>query len=92
MTSIRVLKWAVPVDDQFHPIGGGKVVHVSTLDAVSPVYIWTEEEVDKFETVHPPTRHTCIYGTGHSIPPLLEHIGTTVFGSMVWHAYAEPTR
>lgn len=87
---MRVLKWTIPVDDEFHPIGGGKVVHVdSQFGRREEVQVWTEESEDR--GISNP-RAALVIGTGHAIPPNTEHIGSVIplsaGGHLVWHVYA----
>lgn len=92
MSSKRVLKWSVPVDDQDHPIGGGRVVHVACQSGVvDVVQVWTEEADDVPRAV----RHARVYGTGQRIPESDEHIGTALTPvhppkTLVWHVYGGP--
>lgn len=86
----RVLKWSVPVDDQDHPIGAGRVVHVACqAGVVDVVQVWTEEISSG--GVIAPIRSARVYGTGQPIPEHAEHIGTvTPPRTLVWHVYASP--
>lgn len=79
---LRVLRWSVPVDDDWHPIGGGKVLHVaSRIRGV--VDVWT------LEGSAPSSRRTVrVYGTGHWIHPRdVVHYGTALDGDLVWHLF-----
>jgi hypothetical protein len=80
---VKVYKWNVPVDDHYHPIGSGKVVHVATLSAKA-VSVWTEHEDGS--TASRPAR---VYVTGQPIPDNEEHLGTviTTNGKSAWHVY-----
>lgn len=90
-----VLKWTVPVDDQWHPIGDGKVLHVtSQFGKRDEVQVWTEQELDQDQRVYiRKPRGALIIGTGHKVPEGAEHIGSVVplsaGGHLVWHCYAE---
>jgi hypothetical protein len=84
----RVLKWAVPIDGEVHPIGGGPVVLVATQDPlwneVQPsVHVWTEEE----EFDPPLSRDVKVVGTGEDIPLEAVSLGSLVSGFFVWHVY-----
>lgn len=84
-----VLKWTVPVDDQAHPIGAGKVLLVaSQYGDPGEVQVWTEESADIGIR---PTREATVIGTGQAVPDGHEHIGSvvTMSGALVWHVYAE---
>lgn len=86
----RALKWIVPVDDQWHRIGGGKVLHVFTR-IPGAVEVWTLEQTDA-HGLHAldNLRTVRVYGTGHPIAEAdVEHIGSTVVGSLVWHVFGE---
>ena len=91
----RVLKWTVPVDDQWHPIGGGEValVAVQGRPEVTPrgmsgtvgvVTVWTVETFvegwEKRQLGGAPTRGARVYGTGHDVPDSPE-VPTTHLGS-----------
>lgn len=81
----RALRWNVPVDDDWHAIGGGKVLHVAAR-VRGVVEVWTLEvgEASKPRTVR-------VYGTGHPIAEAdTEHIGTAIDGGLVWHVFGAP--
>lgn len=86
----HVLKWNVPVDDQDHTIGGGKVVLVECQASFDVVQVWTEE----WRGVDPLERRVRVYGTGQPVPLHDEHVGSTVTakGGLVWHVFGEPTK
>lgn len=85
----QVLKWSVPVDDQDHPIGTGRVVHVACQSGVVDVVsVWTEETAHTYGQ----SRRARAYGTGQPIPEDDEHIGTALAPvhppkTLVWHIY-----
>lgn len=83
----RVLKWTVPVDDEWHPIGSGPVVLAACQFGVDAVQVWTDEHDDGNVL----RRNARIYGTGHELPPFGQHLGSvmTVGGALVWHVYAD---
>lgn len=82
----RVLKWAVPVDDHDHPIGGGPIVHVGTQGGDNTVVcVWTEES----DTTLMATRRARVYGTGQPLPESDVHLGSVVAGPFVWHVYGK---
>lgn len=91
-----VLKWTVPVDDEWHPVGAGPVTHVECIESPTTVQVWTLEPVR--EDLRK-TRHARVYGTGNPLPPRGELIGSATYPmSMyqtvaVWHvvrSYLEP--
>lgn len=99
MTTRRVLRWAVPVDDRWHAIGNGKVVMVGCRNHTAGlpsalVEVWTEELCpDNWpKSSVPDERRVTVVGTGHPIPDEAQvHLGS-VFdagGSLVWHLYSE---
>lgn len=83
----RALRWSVPVDDQWHPIGGGQVLHVDARSN-GTVEVWTLETTSTTPLSVP--RTVRVYGTGHPIAEAdTEHIGTalTPDGALVWHVF-----
>lgn len=90
----RVLKWSVPVDDQDHPIGGGKVLHVGCqAGVVDVVSVWTEEPA---VGVHG-QRRARVYATGQPVPDGDVHIGSVIAPvspprTLVWHVYVGGVR
>lgn len=84
----KVLKWSVPVDDSFHPIGSGKVCMVACQYGPSIVEVWTEELGEAHY------RSAIVVGTGHDVPDYTEHIGSTIAanGALVWHVYAQEVK
>lgn len=83
----RALRWSVPVDDQWHLIGSGRVLHVDARSNRT-VEVWT------LETGTTPSfpRAARVYGTGQIIEDAdVEHIGTTLTpdGLLVWHVFGE---
>lgn len=88
MAGKRVLKWSVEVDDQFHPIGGGRVVGVECQSGPAWVQVWTEEASD----TRPMTRTARVYETGQEVPRDMEHVGMAMTtGGLVWHVYVGDT-
>lgn len=88
MSTTRIaFRWVVPVDDQWHPIGGGDVLHVATR-LPGAVEVWTLETTTTEPLSKP--RAVRVYGTGHPIHDRdVEHIGTTLVGHLVWHVFGE---
>lgn len=89
---MRVLKWEVPVDEEFHLVGSGQVVHVACQADPGTVAVWTceSEEEGRLRV----SRAVRAYPTGRPVPPLLEHLGTALAadGALVWHLFGEPCR
>ncbi|MDP9224130.1 MAG: hypothetical protein M3P18_09795 [Actinomycetota bacterium] len=81
----RVLKWRVPLDDQPHPIGAGRVVLVAQQQygVASEMQVWT------VETYGGGTRYVQVFGTGHTVPDDWEPVGScvSVDGQFVWHVF-----
>lgn len=80
----RVLKWAVPIDDEPHLIGSGLVVHVGQQQGDNRILqVWTQETdgVDECQ-------RAVVFGTGHPISDdALRHAGSVVVEPFVWHVY-----
>jgi hypothetical protein len=81
----RVLRWDVPVDDQWHEIGAGYVLEVASRgyrDRPGDLAeVWTLEELEDatFKAVENlPKRSVIVVGTGHQVPDNTEHVGTAV--------------
>lgn len=79
----RVLRWEVPVDDEWHEIGAGRVVEVAvrntrTLDERNLVEVWTLEGAHPPGTTEPGPRSVIVVGTGHPAPPNTEYLGTAI--------------
>lgn len=84
----RVLRWEIPVDDQWHQIGAGYVVEVSARSHRDRpgdlVEVWTLEDTgDTTDTVKLPMREVTIVGTGHPVPDNTEHVGTAIVPAFV---------
>lgn len=81
--SRRVLKWNVPVDDQPHEIGSGRVLHVACQYGPESVQVWT------LEYGEPTTRLAQVFGTGQPLPGTVDaHLGSTVTArALVWHVF-----
>lgn len=83
----RVLKWTIPVDDQRHEMGAGRVIHVECQGTPNTVQVWTEEVGKNVGTVE-----VQIYGTGHTYPDDGEAVGSTLIWvnetALVWHVVA----
>lgn len=96
----RVLRWEVPVDDEWHMIGAGRVLRVE--DRPTPrgfphngdrVEVWTEEECpDDFPATEvEATRPVRVFGTAQPLPDdAVHHVGSCLssYGTLVWHVYS----
>lgn len=76
----RVLRWDVPVDDDWHPIGTGRAVHVAARGHRKRpgdlVEVWTLEDGPDTGPWEVPTRLVTVVGTGHAVPAGSYYIGT----------------
>lgn len=83
----RVLRWDVPVDDDWHEIGGGRVVHVAArAHRKRPgdlVEVWTLEGAHPPGTTEPGKRSVIVIGTGQPAPARTHYVGTAVVPSFV---------
>jgi hypothetical protein len=76
----RVLKTAVPIDDQWHTIEVGPIGHVGQ-QYEEAVTVWWEERDVQPRTVR-------VFGTGHEIPDLTTWLGTVQSANgLVWHLF-----
>ena len=84
---MTVKKWTIRVNDQWQPIGAGKVILVACQRDADTVQVWTEESEDRGIT---PIRSALVIGTGMRVPADSAHIGSVVAagGALVWHVYA----
>jgi hypothetical protein len=89
---MRVLRWEIPVDDQWHQIGGGRVLHTACRPpSATTVHIWTLEP----ENTAIAPRHACVIGTGHRVPmDAGDHLGTAIThdDALVWHVFEQRPR
>lgn len=97
----RVLRWNVPVDDQWHEIGAGKVLHVNDRlpqfahergPREDVVEVWTEEACpDDFPASEVEGRRSVrVFGTAQPLPDdAVVHLGSALspLGRLVWHVY-----
>jgi hypothetical protein len=87
VTTSRVVRWTVPVDDQPHVLPlSGAVLHVASRQA-GEVDLWTRDSGG-------PTidRTFQVVGTYHPYPSDWTHVGTavTASGAFVWHLMELP--
>ena len=77
-----IYRYEIPVDDRWHPLQlSGRIVHVDCRN-MHVVEVWA------LHTDGPVvTRHFRAYGTGHPLPPDVQHVGTAIApgGQLVWH-------
>lgn len=82
MSARAIHKASIPVDDHWHRVDIGRIVHVDCQRSPHDVEIWYE--VDDARPVE--RREFRVYGTGHWIDPLTDHVGTVVLEmGLVWH-------
>ncbi|MEU3613498.1 hypothetical protein ABZ725_14440 [Streptomyces sp. NPDC006872] len=77
-----IYRYEVPVDDRWHPLQlSGRIVHVGCRN-MRAVEVWALH-ADGAQTV----RSFRVYGSGHPLPPDVEHVGTAIApgGQLVWH-------
>ena len=92
----RVLRWDVPVDDQWHDIGAGAVVHVAARGYRERpgdlVEVWTLESSPGagLDPGDVRKRSVSVFGTGHLLPRDAQHIGSAVVPS--FRVVSGPTR
>lgn len=94
-TDRRVLRWNVPVDDAWHEIGGGSVLHVAVREDPALVEVWTLERLKPNWPASDVTAKRAVraFGTGHLLPPDLgRHLGTALCPTarLVWHVFEAP--
>lgn len=87
----RVLRWDVPVDDQWHDIGAGYVVNVASRHYYERpgdlVEVWTLEDTadtNPGDSLSIPMRSVTVVGTGHPVPENTEHVGSAVVATRVF--------
>lgn len=83
----RVLRWAIPADDEWHEVNAnGGIVHVATR-AEPYAEVWTIVHDDRPEE----KRMLRAYGTGQPVTATdAAYVGTAVTpsGRLVWHVFA----
>jgi hypothetical protein len=89
----RILKYEVPVDNQWHPLPPGTVVKVGCLWGEEEiVYVWIREPE------HPRVGHGPVvraFATGERLPEFpTEHFGSaiTTSGQHIWHLVKDVSR
>lgn len=84
--TLRILKALVPIDDAWHEIPGGRVVHVDhqTHNPDPQISVWFERD----DQAEPTTRQVRVFGTGQPLPEeRTRHLGTVLMleGEFVAH-------
>lgn len=89
----RVLRWTIPVDDEWRAIGHGRVVHVACRpDADDVVHVWTLEDGPEIPEGSVSGRNARVFGTGHTLTPDTgNHLGSalTTDGVFAWHVFEQ---
>lgn len=79
----RVLKWNIPVDDRWHPVGNGAPLLVACQNGHDVVQVWTDElDADNVRI-----RSARVFGTGQRVPADTFALGSVVAGPLVWHVF-----
>lgn len=85
----RVLRWDVPVDDEWHEIGAGRVVEVAARTyrkrPGDMVEVWTLEDYPGTSTADLPMRSVSVVGTGHPAPLDSAYLGTAIVPAFLVH-------
>lgn len=91
----RMLRYEVPVDDQWHTIDVPAMTRIQHLASRNPqvVEFWAEQW-EPLEGEEPLTRPRTfrVYGTGHPYDPRnLDYKGTALAadGALVWHLFEQ---
>jgi hypothetical protein len=84
----RIFRYEVPVDDQWHHIRCGPILHV---DCRHPAYVefWAVPVDDEEDDVE--DHRLRVFGTGHEMDAELVYEGTALApGGFVWHLMCDP--
>lgn len=95
MTSRRVLRYEIPIDDNSYEIPAGKILHLSDYRQKhitgerARVEVWVEVTFAGSRVVSPIVglQRVQVFGTGHPLPDDSAHVATCLDGSLVWHLY-----
>lgn len=61
-----------------------QIVHVETQQAIPTLWVLVDpDSPDSMRTFY-------VRGTGHPVEDGLEHVGTFISGSFVWHVFTKP--
>lgn len=90
----RVLRWAVPVNDNWNPIGPGRIVHVACRpNTDNIVNVWTLEDGPDTPPANTVRRYVRIFGTGQTLTPDTgNHLGSALTvpdGVFAWHVFEQ---
>lgn len=83
---MRIFRYEVPVDDDWHPVRCAPALHVACRDP-RVVEFWAHPIEDE----EIPMRAFRVYGTGQDIPSRgVTYVGTALApGGLVWHLMAK---
>lgn len=87
----RVLKWPVPLDDQWHDIGTGLPCLVGEQGDATTALVWTIEPTTPVPGASAKPWSARVFGTGDpSIPDDAIHLGSYQSRELplVWHVFA----
>lgn len=95
MTLRRVLRYEIPIDDNFHEIPAGKILHLSEYrhknitGERARIEVWVEVTFEGAGVVFPiiGLQRVQVFGTGHPLPEDAAHLATCLDGALVWHLY-----
>lgn len=81
-----IWKFVIPIQDEVTvtmPSGAKLLPLLDAGDTFGTLHIWAEVYPDN------PTeeRHLRVIGTGHPVPPRVEHVASAVISPFVWHLY-----
>jgi len=84
----QIYRCEVPLDDEWHDFDlSGPIVAVGAVARKRDVIEFWWEYYSKGLAEKVQLR---VFGTGHYMPDLLEHVGTTIAGGLVWHLMKKP--
>lgn len=82
----RILKTEIPIDDQWHTVETGDVLHVGQQRDMAVTFWWEE-------TADVRTRRLRVFGTGREVPDATTYVGTVQANDgLVWHLFEEGSR
>lgn len=85
---VKVLRWEVPVDDQWHNVGSGPIAMIASRDDPGAlVEVWTIQPTHEHAD-----RLVRAFGTGQPVPPDTIYLGSTLAGpgrALAWHVFEQ---
>lgn len=81
-----IYKYNIPIDDEWHALPGGSVIHTEVFDSQQTVTVW----IDQY-TEAPDQFFYRAFPTGGNPGPMDEHVGTAIYegAGLVWHVYRQ---